>query len=96
MKHGITTRRNYYSSGITQLSVCGWQCALSILLVLLYLPSRTSREAFITIASLHFTAIGGILALLVTGQGVTLTRAIPRLGALVYQGSLGGSMVFRH
>jgi cobalt-zinc-cadmium resistance protein CzcA len=66
--------------------------SLAVILVLLYIQFRTLRDAFIVVGTLPFAAIGGILALFVTGTpfsisaavGFTSLTGVATLGAVVF------------
>jgi cobalt-zinc-cadmium resistance protein CzcA len=66
--------------------------SLAVILVLLYIQFRTWRDAFIVVGTLPFAAIGGILALFVTGTpfsisaavGFTSLTGVATLGAVVF------------
>ncbi|MGB7266573.1 MAG: CusA/CzcA family heavy metal efflux RND transporter [Terracidiphilus sp.] len=50
--------------------------SLAIILVLLYVQFRAWRDAFIVLATLPFAAIGGILALFLTGTPFSISAAV--------------------
>jgi len=66
--------------------------SLAVILVLLYVQFRSWRDAFIVLATLLFAAIGGVLALFVTGTAFSISAAVgftsligmATLGAVVF------------
>ncbi len=66
--------------------------SLAVILVLLYVQFRAWRDAFIVLATLPFAAIGGVLALFLTGTpfsisaavGFTSLTGVATLGAVVF------------
>jgi len=66
--------------------------SLAVILLLLYVQFRAWRDAFIVLATLPFAAIGGVLALFVTGTAFSISAAVgftsltgvATLGAVVF------------
>jgi cobalt-zinc-cadmium resistance protein CzcA len=66
--------------------------SLAMIAVLLFIQFRTWRDAFIVLATLPFAAIGGVLALFVTGTAFSISAAVgftsltgvATLGAVVF------------
>ncbi|KAA6457591.1 efflux RND transporter permease subunit [Acidobacteria bacterium AB60] len=66
--------------------------SLSVILVLLYVQFRSWRDAFIVLATLPFAAIGGVVALYLTGTSFSISAAVgftsltgvATLGAVVF------------